>query len=217
MTTGAIAAAVSYIQQGGQAPAPADVVAALLAAEKQSKQAKQRYDYAQLVGSWRLGFVSGTQKKRPRPGAKPTKVPGTGRFLPKFVTITITYTDADSEVDDSLQETLRAGADSLRENRPTVKNSVSISGLRLQLTGPTRFWPKTNSLGFDFTAITASIGALTLYNGPLRGGEAQAERFGSLPLKEQAFFTFFAVEEQHIAARGKGGGLALWTRWPSNS
>ncbi len=208
MTTGAIAAAVSYIQQGGQAPAPADVVAALLAAEKQSKQTKQRYDYAQLLGSWRLGFVSGTQKKRSRPGAKPTKMPGTGRFLPKFVTITITYTKADSEADNSLQDSLR--------NRPTVKNSVSISGLQLQLTGPTRFWPKTNSLGFDFTAIKASIGTLTLYSGSLRGGEAQAQRFESLSLKEQAFFTFFEVEEQYIAARGKGGGLALWTRWPSN-
>lgn len=195
MTAGAIAAAVNHIQQGGQAPAPADVIAALLAAEKQSKQAKQSYDYEQLLGSWRLGFVSGTQKKRARPGAKPTKVPGKGRFLPRFVTITITYTG---------------------ESRPTVQNSVFIGGVQLQLTGPTRFWPKTNSLGFDFTAIKASVGPLTLYNGSLRGGEAQAKKFESQSLKEQAFFTFFAVEERYIAARGKGGGLALWTRSLSN-
>ncbi len=216
MTTGAIAQAVSYLQQGGPAPAPADVIAALLAAEKQSKQAKQRYDYEQLLGSWQLGLVSGTQKKRSKPGAKPTKVPGKGRFLPKFLTITITYAGVDREADSSSQKALGAGAASPGGNCHTVKNSVSVGGLQLQLTGPTRFWPKTNSLGFDFTAINASIGPLTLYSGKLRGGEAQAQRFESQSLKEQAFFTFFAVEERYIAARGKGGGLALWTRSPSS-
>ena len=31
-------------------------------------------------------------------------------------------------------------------------------------------------------------------------------------LKEKAFFKYFLIKENVIAARGKGGGLALWCR-----
>ncbi len=188
MTTGAIAQAVSHIQQGEQAPNSADVIVALLAAEKQSKQAKQRYDYEQLLGSWRLGFVSGTQTVQTRPKAKPVKRPGKGRFLPSLINIEITYTAPNA-----------------------VENAVSIGPLQLRLTGPTRFWPSTNSLAFDFTHLNASAGPLTLYSGDVRGGAERNQTFKAQSLKDQAFFTFFLVEKTHIAARGKGGGLALWT------
>ena len=96
MTASVIEAAVRYIQQGdGPAPVPADVVAALLTAEKHSKRAKERYAYEQLLGSWRLGFASGVQTKRQpkrqQATAKPTKTVGKGRFFPRFITIEITY------------------------------------------------------------------------------------------------------------------------------
>ncbi len=183
-----IEAAVAYLKGEGEKPKPADVVAALLAAEKQSKKEKLRYDYDQFVGTWRLGFVSGTKTVRSGPKSTPVKRPGKGRFLPGFAKIEITYTDAN-----------------------TVKNAVSAGPLRLQLSGPTRFWRNTNSLAFDFTHLNAGIGPLTVYNGDMRGGDAQAQTFLSQSLKDQAFFTFFIVEETFIAARGKGGGLALWT------
>lgn len=188
MASDVIRAAVSYLQREGEAPAAADVVVALLAAEKHSKQAKQRYQYEQLLGSWRLGFVSGTQTVRTRSNAKPVKRPGKGRFLPSLIKIEITYTEASA-----------------------VENTVGIGPLQLRLTGPTCFWPNTNSLAFDFTHLTASVGPLTVYDGDVRGGAERNQTFKAQSLRDQAFFTFFLVEETYIAARGKGGGLALWT------
>lgn len=179
-----------------QPPDSAQLVNALLRAEKQSKQNRQRYSYPQLLGSWRLGFVSGTQKVRPRPGATPIKQPGKGRFLPGFVQITITY----------------AADDPQHPATGTVNNRVKLGPASIQLSGPTRFWPKTNSLGFDFVHLRGAIGAWTLYDAPVRGGKESARTFQEKSLKEQAFFTFFIVEKDYIAARGKGGGLALWTR-----
>ncbi len=194
MATDIIRAAVSYLQQEGEIPAAADVVVALLAAEKQSKQAKQRYHYEQLIGSWRLGFVSGTQKVRPRPGTKPLKKPGKGRFLPRrLLNIEITYGAAEGSLG-------------------TVENAVIAGPVQLRLTGPTRFWPKTNSLGFDFTHVQAKLGPLTVYKGAVRGGSERNQTFEAQSLKDQAFFTFFQMEPSYIAARGKGGGLALWVR-----
>lgn len=196
MTTKVIESAIDYLMQGGEKPKPAEVVTALLAAERQSKKAKAQYDYGQLLGSWRLGFVSGTREVRwrspsegrSRPNSRPVKKPGTGRFLPGLAKIEITYTATN-----------------------TVKNAVSVGPLQLQLTGPTKFWPNTNSLAFDFTHLKAGVGPLTVYNGGVRGGSERNQIFEAQSLKEQAFFTFFIVKEDFIAARGKGGGLALWT------
>ncbi|MEM6449558.1 MAG: hypothetical protein AAF703_04495 [Cyanobacteria bacterium P01_D01_bin.105] len=192
-TSSEIRAAVDFIQTGGQAPHPPDVVAALLSAEKESKRHKQRYAYEDLLGAWQLGFVSGTQTKKTS-GKKPMKTVGNGRFVPGFVAIAITYQqDAVSN---------------------TVINAVTLGPLNLTLTGPTRFWPKTNSLAFDFTTLQIKLGDLSLYDGSIRGGRERAQTFKAQSLKDQAFFTFFTVAPDHIAARGKGGGLALWTRKP---
>lgn len=94
----------------------------------------------------------------------------------------------------------------------SVKNEVIVGPVRLQLSGPTRFWSKTNSLAFDFTRLKAQVSALTLYQGSIRNGEKRDQAFATQTLKDQAFFTFFCVEPEYIAARGKGGGLALWVR-----
>ncbi len=216
--------AVGYLQGdsvGRQRPNTGEVVAALATAEKQSKRAKQRYDYAQLVGTWQLGFVSGTRKVSPaRAGAKPVKQLGKGRFLPRWINITITYgpqaqllspkllkaneaSDETGTNTSDLQSSAAVGA---------VVNRVAFGALRLQLSGPTRYWPGTNTLGFDFVYLNGGAGPLTLYDAPVRGGIEKAKIFAVLPLKEQAFFTFFAMTPDYIAARGKGGGLALWTR-----
>ncbi|MBE9256152.1 hypothetical protein IQ228_01760, partial [Dolichospermum sp. LEGE 00246] len=36
--------------------------------------------------------------------------------------------------------------------------------------------------------------------------------FNEQPIAKLAFFAFFLVTEDMIAARGRGGGLALWIR-----
>lgn len=137
MALDVIEAAVRYLQmQTVEKPVPADVIAALIEAEKQSKQAKQRYRYEQLVGSWRLGLVSGTQKASARAEkkslTKPVKKPGAGRFLPRFINIAITY--AESEPLSLLGPAIH-----------TVTNTVALGPLQLKLTGPTRFANRTAS------------------------------------------------------------------------
>ena len=172
-------------------PASASVVEALLMAEKTGKQTKVRHTYSQLLGTWRLGFVTGTKRSRKRAGV----ILGAGRFLPKLVRIHLSYSQSESE-----------------QERGTVQNSVELGLLKLVLTGPTRFLSKTNLLAFDFTRMQVSLSRLKLYEGYIRGGQDREARFYEQSLKQQAFFTYFLVENRCIAARGRGGGLALWTR-----
>ncbi|MEL7334479.1 MAG: hypothetical protein AAFN12_19695, partial [Cyanobacteria bacterium J06560_2] len=81
----AVIDAIRYIQREASdvsrlRPDPAAVVTALATLEKQRKKSKQRYRYEDLVGTWQLGFVSGTRKAKPaRSGAKPIKQLGKGR------------------------------------------------------------------------------------------------------------------------------------------
>jgi hypothetical protein len=193
----ALAAALAFLQGDGKAPPSQAVVDALVAIEKQAKREKSQPTYAQLLGTWRLRFITGTVKTRQRAGT----VLGAGRFLPGFVTIQLRYKATESPPDQ--------GAD---RASGTVENSVALGALRLQLTGPTQFWPKTHSLAFDFTHLAVTLGGLRLYSGDLRGGGARNATFYSETLKDQAFFTYFWATEAAIAARGRGGGLALWTR-----
>jgi hypothetical protein len=172
-------------------PVPEAVVEAMLIAEKTAKQTKVRHAYPQLLGTWRLGFITGTKRSRQRAGV----ILGAGRFLPKWVKIHLSYLQAESD-----------------QERGTVQNSVELGPLKLVLTGPTQFWSKTNMLAFDFTRMRASLSGLKLYEGYIRGGQDREARFYEQSVKEQAFFTYFLVQDQCIAARGRGGGLALWTK-----
>ncbi len=172
-------------------PAPEAVVEALLRAEKAAKHLKVRHTYPQLLGTWRLGFITGTKRSRQRAGV----ILGAGRFLPSWVKIHLSY--------------LRSGSDC---EQGTVQNSVALGPLQLVLTGPTRFWQKTNMLSFDFTQMRVSVSGLKLYSGYLRGGRDREAQFYEQSVKQQAFFTYFLVQDVCIAARGRGGGLALWTR-----
>jgi hypothetical protein len=60
--------------------------------------------------------------------------------------------------------------------------------------------------------MKVSLFGLKLYDGYIRGGQNREAHFWEQSLKEQAFFTYFLVQNQSIAARGRGGGLALWTK-----
>lgn len=222
MTTEIVEAAANYLQQGGCKPKPADVVSALLTLEKQYKKSRLPFSYEDFLGKWRLGFVSGTKTVRPRSNALPIKQVGKGLFLPKLIKVEITYSKGNPNKADAMAPIETTG---LPSNKPNVRlnngtndieingveNAVSIGPLHLCLTGPTRYWPKPNAIAFDFTNIAVSLGGWTPYNGAVRGGNDPA-KFKAQSLKDQAFFTFFVVEAQYIAARGKGGGLALWTR-----
>ncbi|MDY6902118.1 MAG: hypothetical protein SWZ49_29205, partial [Cyanobacteriota bacterium] len=90
----AIEKAADYLQGKLEKPPESKaVVEALIAAEKTAKQTKINYSFSQLIGNWRLGFITGTKKTRKRAGV----VLGAGRFLSKLVKIQLSY----SKLEDS--------------------------------------------------------------------------------------------------------------------
>lgn len=177
-------------------PSAEAVVAALLAAEKSAKKTKTRYSFNQLTGNWQLCFITGTKKTRKKAGI----VLGAGRYIPQWIAkISIAYA----------AEPVAEGEENSEIGR--VENSVKVGTMELTLSGPTKFLPN-NILAFDFTRITVKLLGKTVYQGSIRGGEAREAEFLSLSVGKQAFFAYFLVEDGIIAARGRGGGLALWGR-----
>ena len=175
----------------GTLPDSDRIVAILLEKEKQQKKQENIYSLADLVGNWNLRFITGTQKTRQRAGI----VLGAGRYIPRFIKIKIQYT-----------------ANDLSSNKGQVINSVKLSFLQISLTGPIEFMPQQRILAFDFTYLKLSVGRFNLYQGYIKNGLQRNNDFYQQKLKNQAFFKYFMIENNLIAARGKGGGLALWNR-----
>ncbi|MEG3933050.1 MULTISPECIES: hypothetical protein [unclassified Microcoleus] len=191
---------ISILEQAAKSnskPSSNAVVAALLEAEKSAKKTKIRYSFEQLIGKWQLCFITGTKKTRQKAGI----VLGAGRYIPEWIAkIQIAY----------LPEPVAEGEAPSETGR--VENSVQVGAIKLTLSGPTKFLVNKNILAFDFTRITVKLLGKTVYQGFIRGGEAREAEFFSLSVGKQAFFAYFLVEDGIIAARGRGGGLALWGR-----
>ncbi|MBE9188735.1 hypothetical protein IQ270_29935 [Microcoleus sp. LEGE 07076] len=176
-------------------PSPAAVVAALLEAEKDARKNKNCYAFEQLTGKWQLCLITGTKKTREKAGI----VLGAGRYIPEWVAkIQIAY---------SAEPVAGAAADI---ETGKVENSVQVGAIELTLSGPTKFLVNKNILAFDFTRITVKLLGKTVYQGFIGGGESREADFLSLSVGKQAFFAYFLVDDEVIAARGRGGGLALW-------
>jgi hypothetical protein len=172
-------------------PDSSEVVNALLKLEKSSKQQKYSYSLADLVGSWNLCLITGTKKTRKKVGI----ILGEGKYIPKLVKIQIIYQ-----------------SEQPASNIGQVINSVQIAFLQLSLTGLIKFIPPKKILAFDFTSLKVSIGGLNLYQGYFQNGLSRETEFPEKGLKDQAFFKYFLIKDNVIAARGRGGGLALWSR-----
>ena len=67
-------------------------------------------------------------------------------------------------------------------------------------------------MAFDFTKITVKLFGIKLYSGYIRGGKESENKFLTENVAKQAFFTYFLIQEKFIAARGRGGGLAIWKK-----
>jgi hypothetical protein len=194
----------SILAGSPQKPTPAQLVAALLEQEKASKSQKQTDSLEHLLGTWRLAFVTGTKKSRQRAGI----VLGAGRYLPNWVTISLSYTSVSSEDDRSATADFEVG---------WVQNRVAWGTAQLSLNGPLKFFRKNNLLAFDFTRLQASLLGIQLYDGYLPGGKVKEGEFDRERIGKQAFFNYFWMGEMAIAARGKGGGLAVWVRQSKKS
>ena len=179
---------ISQFKTPTSPPVPGEqLIADLLAVEKQARYHPPADNFAQLLGSWQLRFVTGTKKVRQRTGV----VLGSGQYLPSWVGITLAYE-----------------ADSATTGR--MINRVSLGGLTLIVSGPCRWQSPRNLLAFDFTRLEIKLGRLRLFQGFLGKGAEREARFFQSSIGKQAFFVFFLIEERVIAARGKGGGLAIW-------
>lgn len=184
--------AVKPIAGRANLPNSSKVVEALLVSEKNAKKEKKCYSFTDLIGSWNLRFITGTKKTRKKAGI----VLGAGRYIPKLIKIQITY----------------EGDRSPTTNTGRVRNSVKLGFLNLTLTGPIKFMPQQNILAFDFTTMTITAFGFEFYDGYIRNGAAKETEFYQTAIKHQAFFHYFIIQENSIAARGRGGGLALWGR-----
>ncbi|MBI4783583.1 MAG: hypothetical protein HY785_20040 [Oscillatoriophycideae cyanobacterium NC_groundwater_1537_Pr4_S-0.65um_50_18] len=179
---------------GQQRPPAKTVVAALLEAEKTAKQQRLRYPFSSLQGTWRLCFTTGTRKAK-RGGI----ALGNGFYMPKLAPAYITF----------------AAAHPAAESQPElgeITNQIQLATVKLRLTGLCRYSSPKNLLAFDFNHMQIAAFNRPLYQGAFRGGKEQAEKFSQLSIAKLPFFAFFCVTEGYIAARGRGGGLALWRR-----
>ena len=173
-------------------PSTSELLRTLLQLEKNAKKETREYGFANLEGCWNLRFITGTRKTRHRAGI----VLGAGRYIPRLIKIKIHY-------ENSSQSAVDTGR---------VKNQVQLGWLSLSLTGPVQFRSSKNILAFDFTYLEIMLLRFKLYSGYIKDGLERETEFYNTKIKNQAFFSYFLIQDNAIAARGKGGGLALWIR-----
>ena len=179
----------AVIQAKKLRPTAKEVVEALLQAEKTTKQQKQVYPLELLFGQWRLCFTAPKNAH-----FKSGVALGKGFYVPQIAPAQISFFPSQN----------------LGEAR--ITNSVQFGSLQLKLTGPARYLDKKNLLMFDFTQVEILLFNRAIYSGGFRGGKLKDVDFYEQSVSKAPFFAFFRVTEDFIAARGRGGGLALWVK-----
>ncbi|MGF1602893.1 MAG: hypothetical protein ACFCU8_12875 [Thermosynechococcaceae cyanobacterium] len=187
--------------RAAERPAPDQVRAACLEAEKLGKKVKEIHSFDQLVGNWRLRFITGTKKTQKKAGP----VMGAGRYVPDLINISLFYRPAEPPEEGS-GETFIAG---------TIGNEIKFIGIHLTVSGPAKFLTSQKIMAFDFTRMAIRVYGVKLFDGFIRNGEASEAQFYKRKVGQQAFFAYFLIRESVIAARGRGGGLAAWGREPN--
>jgi hypothetical protein len=166
-------------------PSAATLIDALLQAEKATKRDRTQFPQAALLGTWRLYFVTSGKVKL---GDKRLR----GFYLPKFLPATIGFaSDETGELE--------------------ITNQVNVGLVKLKLTGPARYESRKNLLPFDFTRLNVKVLEQSVYNGKFPSPR-EGQEFGKISIAKLPFFAFFQVSDRLIAARGRGGGLAMWIK-----
>jgi len=91
-----------------------------------------------------------------------------------------------------------------------VPNELNMGPLSIRFTGPARYPGKKNLLVFDFTQLQVRCFGLTVYRGEVGSQKRGDQSFADTAIAKLPFFAFFAATDDYIAARGRGGGLAIW-------
>jgi hypothetical protein len=171
-------------------PDPGSVTSALLDRERRAKQTPSAIGLDDILGTWQLRFTA--PKKPTYKSGQPTS---NGFYVPTIV-----------------QATLRFKKDEDRSTGLEIQNQLRLGTLKLKFIGPAKLLPNKNLLAFDFERLQLGLGNLTLFSFPVRGGRSVEPAFEAVPVGKLPFFAFFTATQEYIAARGRGGGLALWRR-----
>jgi hypothetical protein len=137
-----------------------------------------------------LAAIEGTWQLCFASGAKKTKRGlklGKGYYLPSWIYAAISF-----------------------EATGKIRNQLRLGGLEICFTGPCRAHDKQNILVFDFTHLQVLIGGKVLYSRSIN--KYPVEEFGGRSIAKLPFFVFLWASSNTIAARGRGGGLAVWIK-----
>jgi hypothetical protein len=91
-----------------------------------------------------------------------------------------------------------------------IKNQLRLGAVEICFTGSCRTHDKQNILIFDFTQLQVLLGGKVLYSRSIN--KYPLEEFGTRSIAKLPFFVFLWASSEAIAARGRGGGLAMWIK-----
>lgn len=94
-----------------------------------------------------------------------------------------------------------------RTDRLVVRNSVVLGNLNLCFTGSGRLYQKRPLLRFHFDRMELNYGSRRLFSMNLAEPNEKQKPFFALIAQERT-----AAGLDWLAARGRGGGIALWVR-----
>ncbi|MGD1860791.1 MAG: hypothetical protein ACFB0E_12565 [Leptolyngbyaceae cyanobacterium] len=183
-------AVAAFCKNSAQRPDGRAVTAALLQLERAAKRAKVAIPLKSLLGTWRLCFNAGKGAK-----FEAEEPAGNGFYIPKLAIARLAFTD-----------------DSAGECFLAISNELHVGPLQVHFTGPARYPGRKNLLAFDFTQLQVSCFGLKVYQGKVESKKRAGKPFQEIPMGQLPFFAFFAAQEQYLAARGRGGGLAIWVK-----
>jgi hypothetical protein len=181
----AVSPAIGQRRPGGQT-----LTTALLKQEHQAKREKWTMAVDDLLGTWRLCFTAPN-----KPTYKAGQPTGKGFYVPSLIRATLAFSK-NSESSTEL----------------AIQNQLQLAAVKLRFTGPAKLLPQKNLVAFDFDRLQLLLGQWSLFSIPVRAGRSQTASFKETPVGKLPFFSFFAATESYLAARGRGGGLALWQK-----
>lgn len=183
-------AAHAFTHAAAQRPDGRALTAALLTLEKTTKQTRHALPVEALLGTWQLCFTAG--KKAKYQAGQPI---GSGFYIPQWAIARITFAAHDAH-----------------ESPLRITNQLQIGPLKIQFTGPARYPGQKNLLAFDFTHLEVACFGVAIYQGAVGRKKRAGQAFAEMKIAQLPFFAFFAATEDYVAARGRGGGLAVWVK-----
>uniref|UniRef100_A0A7S0T5Q3 Uncharacterized protein n=1 Tax=Erythrolobus madagascarensis TaxID=708628 RepID=A0A7S0T5Q3_9RHOD len=198
---------------GVRSPKTSDLASTLQKMEKTRRSLKKQHgadsesDMLLLApcGKYELVYATGKEVvKRDRSDSSNVKRIARGFYWPSWLVNAGISFAPDESTNDS------------KNIKGAVENSARCGALELRFRGRYEWIPAARKLSFNFYEMIIRLGSMTLMKRELvdlRTVTSQAEYFDrSEQIRTLPFFIFFESNDSFAAARGRGGGLALWKR-----